>query len=71
MANKIKIYRTILDLSQHRKTKKVGVTRETINSIENGKTIPNLKLANDISIALNRKIYEVFTSLNCWIYRFV
>jgi transcriptional regulator, XRE family len=65
MANKIKIYRTILNLSQHRLAKKVGVTRATINSIENEKTIPNLKLANDIAIALNRKLQEVFISLNC------
>ncbi len=64
MANKIKLYRTMLGLSQHELAKKVGVTRATINSVENGKTIPSLKLANDIAIVLGRSINDVFHTLN-------
>lgn len=64
MANKIKLYRTMLGLSQHELAEKVGVTRATINSIENGKTIPSLKLANDIAIVLGRRINDVFNRLN-------
>jgi len=64
MANKIKLYRTMLGLSQHELAEKVGVTRATINSIENGKTIPSLKLANDIAIVLGRRINDVFNTLN-------
>lgn len=64
MANKIKLYRTMLGLSQHELAEKVGVTRATINSIENGKTIPSLKLANDIAIVLGRSINDVFHTLN-------
>ena len=64
MANKIKLYRTMLGLSQHELAEKVGVTRATINSIENGKTIPSLKLANDIAVVLGRSINDVFYTLN-------
>lgn len=64
MANKIKLYRTMLGLSQHELAEKVGVTRATINSVENGKTIPSLKLANDIAIVLGRSINDVFHTLN-------
>lgn len=65
MKNNIKLYRTILGLSQHRLAKKVKVTRTTINNIENMNTIPNLRLANSIAIALNQKICDVFLELNC------
>lgn len=65
MPNRIKVYRAMLNLSQHRLAKKIGVTRATINAIENQKTIPNLKLANDIAIALEQKICDVFVGLNC------
>lgn len=64
MVNKIKLYRTMLGLSQHELAEKVGVTRTTINSIENGKTIPSLKLANDIAVVLGRSISDVFHTLN-------
>ena len=64
MANKIKLYRTMLGLSQHELAEKVGVTRATINSIENVKTIPSLKLANYIAIVLGRRINDVFNTLN-------
>lgn len=55
----------MLDLSQQELAKKVGVTRMTINAIENERSIPSLKLANNISLALERKICEVFVGLNC------
>ena len=64
MANKIKLFRTMLGLSQHELAEKVGVSRATINSIENGKTIPSLKLANDIAVVLGKSINNVFYTLN-------
>lgn len=60
MKNKIEEFRKPLGLSQHRLGKKVGVSRVSINKIENEKTIPNLKLAMTISQALDKCIYEVF-----------
>lgn len=60
MKNRIKEFRKPLGLSQHRLGKKVGVSRVSINKIETGKTVPNLKLASDIADALNTSIYKVF-----------
>lgn len=60
MENRIEMYRKPLGLSQHRLGKKVGVSRISINKIETGKTIPSLKLANDIAKALGVCLYEVF-----------
>lgn len=65
MPNRIKIYRAMLNLSQHILAKKVGVSRITINAIENKKTIPSLKLANDIAIVSEHKLCDVFVGLNC------
>lgn len=60
MKNRIGEYRKPLGLSQHRLGKKVGVSRISINKIETGKTIPSLRLANDIAKALGVCIYKVF-----------
>lgn len=60
MKNRIQEYRKPLGLSQHRLGKKVGVSRISINKIETEKTIPNLKLANDIALALGVCLYEIF-----------
>lgn len=60
MKNRIVEYRKPLGLSQHRLGKKVGVSRISINKIETGKTIPSLKLANDIAKALGVCIYKIF-----------
>lgn len=53
-------YRKPLGLSQHRLSKKVGVSRTSINHIETEKTIPSLKLANEIAAALNTCMYKAF-----------
>lgn len=60
MRNRIGEYRKPLGLSRHRLGKKVGVSGISINKIETGKTIPSLKLANDIANALEACIYEIF-----------
>ena len=60
MDNRIEEYRTPLGLSQHRLGKKVGISRISINKIESGKTIPNLKTAYAIAEALGVCIYKIF-----------
>lgn len=60
MRNRIREYRLPYNLSQHRLGKKVGVSRISINKIENGKTIPSLSLAHRIAEAVNASIYEIF-----------
>ncbi|MCC3310161.1 helix-turn-helix domain-containing protein [Finegoldia magna] len=49
-----------LGLFQTRLSKKVGISRISINYIETGKTIPRLKTANDTANALRVCMYQVF-----------
>ena len=60
MKTRIKELRARFDLTQEGLAKKVGVRRETIVFLEKGKYNPSLKLAYDISKALEMKIEEVF-----------
>ncbi len=43
---------------------KLGVSRQSISSIENGKTIPSLDLAMDIANLLDMPIEEIFIHEN-------
>jgi putative transcriptional regulator len=60
MNNRIKELRARHSLTQEDLAKKVGVRRETIVFLEQGKYNPSLKLAHDISVILGKKIEEVF-----------
>ena len=61
MVTKIKEYRAKNNLTQNALAKTVGVRRETIVHLENGKYNPSLKLAFDIAKALNTTIDELFS----------
>ncbi|MDO4710872.1 MAG: helix-turn-helix transcriptional regulator [Peptostreptococcaceae bacterium] len=69
MNNRIEEYRKPLGLSQHRLGKKIGISRISINKIETGKTIPTLKIANDIANALCVCIYKIFDLDGTGMYR--
>lgn len=58
--NKIKIYRAINDWTQEELSKRVGVTRKTINTVENGKFIPSAYLALKIAQAFGVPVEDVF-----------
>jgi putative transcriptional regulator len=60
MNNRIRELRARYDLTQEDLAKKTGVRRETIVFLEKGKYNPSLKLAYDVSRALNSTIEEVF-----------
>ncbi|OPY39020.1 MAG: anaerobic benzoate catabolism transcriptional regulator [Methanoregula sp. PtaU1.Bin051] len=60
MQTRIKEYRTQLSLTQEELARKVGVRRETIVFLEQGKYNPSLRLAHDIAVALGAKIDELF-----------
>lgn len=60
MVTKIKEYRAKNDLTQEALAGMVGVRRETIVHLENGRYNPSLKLAHDIAQALNASIDELF-----------
>jgi putative transcriptional regulator len=60
MRTRIKELRARYDLTQEDLARKVGVRRETILFMEKGKYNPSLKLAHDVSKALQTTIDELF-----------
>ena len=60
MKTRIKELRASYNMTQDDLAKKIGVRRETILFIENGKYIPSLKLAHDIAKVLKTTMDELF-----------
>lgn len=60
LENRLKVARAERDLSQEALAKLVGVTRQTISSIETGQYCPSTLLAFLIARELNKKVDEVF-----------
>ncbi|MFA5929595.1 MAG: helix-turn-helix transcriptional regulator [Candidatus Micrarchaeia archaeon] len=60
MKTRIKELRARWGMTQEDLAKKVGVRRETIVFLEQGKYNPSLRLAHDVAAALKSKIDEVF-----------
>jgi putative transcriptional regulator len=58
--NRLKVYRAIHDLTQEALAEKIGVTRQTIISMEKGKYDPSLGLAFKIAGFFQVKIEEIF-----------
>lgn len=62
MKNDVSKFRKILKLTQEELAKMVGVTRQTIISIEQGKYIASLPLAFKIAKVFGVKIEDIFYS---------
>jgi putative transcriptional regulator len=60
MKNKIKELRAKLGLTQEELAEKVGVRRETIVFLEQGKYNPSLGLAYNVAKVLKTKIEDLF-----------
>lgn len=60
LKNHLKEARAELELSQKQLADMVGVSRNTISSIETGQFNPTAKLALVLCIALNKKFEELF-----------
>lgn len=60
MINEVHKYRKLIRLTQDELAKKVGVTRQTIISIEQGKYIASLPLALKIASVFNVKVEDIF-----------
>jgi putative transcriptional regulator len=60
LKNRIKETRTELGLSQAQLANMIGVSRNTISSIETGQFSPTAKLALVICIALEKKFEDLF-----------
>lgn len=61
MKNTLKVQRAILDLTQDDLAKKIGVSRQTINSIEKNRYVPSTVLALKLSAVFNLPVNEFFT----------
>ena len=58
--NRIKEHRARCDMTQEDLARLVGVRRETIGNLENGRYNPSLKLAMDIAKVFGCTVEELF-----------
>ena len=60
MQNTIKVERAILSLTQDDLAKLIGVSRQTINSIEANRYVPSTVLALKLSELFNKPVNDFF-----------
>lgn len=60
MRNTLKIERAIKNLTQDDLAKLIGVSRQTINSIEKGRYVPSTVLALKISKVFEKPVDDIF-----------
>ncbi len=60
MKNSLKVERAVLNITQENLAKKVKVSRQTINSIENNRYIPSTVLALKLSGVFNKTVNDIF-----------
>jgi putative transcriptional regulator len=60
LKNKLKVARAEKDLSQDELARLVGVTRQTIGSVEIGEYCPSTRLALTIAKVLGKTLEEIF-----------
>jgi putative transcriptional regulator len=60
LANSLKDRRSALKLTQAELALRVGVSRKTINTVENGVFVPSTTLAIKLAAALNVPVEQLF-----------
>ena len=60
MKNTLKVQRARADITQGALADKIGVSRQTINSIESGRYVPSTVLALKLASVLNVTVEELF-----------
>ena len=60
MKNNIRIERAVLRISQQDLANAIGVSRQTIFAIENGKFIPSTELALRLSAYFGKSVNDLF-----------
>ncbi|RCR69355.1 MULTISPECIES: helix-turn-helix transcriptional regulator [Larkinella] len=60
MKNRIKVERAEKDLSQADLAGQIGVSRQTINSIETGRYVPSTILALKLAQVFEKTVNEIF-----------
>lgn len=61
MYNRLKVERAELNLTQDDLAKKIGVSRQTINSIEKNRYVPSTILALKLSKLFGKTVNDIFT----------
>jgi putative transcriptional regulator len=60
LANRLKEFRARHGVTQEQLAERVGVTRKTINTVENGVFVPSTVLALKLARALDATVEELF-----------
>lgn len=60
LENTIKVQRAKMNLTQEQLAELIGVTRKTVNTIENGKFIPSTVLAIKMARVFSLPVEELF-----------
>ncbi|MBD8490518.1 helix-turn-helix transcriptional regulator [Echinicola sp. CAU 1574] len=60
MQNTIKVERAIKNITQDELAKQIGVSRQTINSIEKGRYVPSTILALKMAKIFEKTVNEIF-----------
>ena len=60
MKNRLKIERAILNITQEQLAEKIGVSRQTINSVEKNRFVPSTLLALKLSMLFGKPVNEFF-----------
>jgi len=60
MKNRLKIERAILNITQEELAEKIGVSRQTINSIETNRFVPSTVLALKLSRLFGKSVNDFF-----------
>jgi putative transcriptional regulator len=61
MKNTLKVERAILNLTQEELSHRIGVSRQTINSIEANRYVPSTVLSLKLSEVFGKPVNEFFT----------
>ena len=61
MKNTLKVERAIKNLTQEDLAKIIGVSRQTINSIETGRYVPSTVLALKLSQLFDKPVNKIFS----------
>ncbi|MCW8981930.1 MULTISPECIES: helix-turn-helix transcriptional regulator [Altibacter] len=61
MKNTLKVERAILDLTQDELAQRIGVSRQTINSIETNRYVPSTVLSLKLSAVFGKSVNAIFS----------
>ena len=60
MRNRLKVFRTMNDMTQENLARQLNITRQTVISIEQGRYDPSLTLAFRIAVLFGTSIEDIF-----------